>query len=139
MARIRHIAITTADTRKLADFYKQTFEMVEVWARPVENGAIYLSDGYLNLAILASTGPGKENVQERIDHFGFQVDDVDETAALAIRNGGAEGRSAVPNDGRFAEGFIRDPIGQRVDLSKTGWNTTPVDRTELHVASARAK
>jgi len=138
MARIRHIAITTADTRKLADFYKQTFEMVEVWARPVANGAVYLSDGYLNLAILPNNSAESKNRPEQIDHFGFQVDDVEETAELAIRNGGAQGRTAVPNDGRFADGFIRDPIGQRIDLSKAGWNTEPSDRSALHAASGRS-
>lgn len=139
MARIRHIAIMTADTRKLADFYKQTFDLVEVWARPVDNGAVYLSDGYINLAILPARSADGASAPERIDHFGFEVDDVDAMAQRALENGGAQGRTAVPNDGRFAEGFIRDPIGQRVDLSKAGWRTEPVDRTELHVASGRGE
>ena len=32
----------------------------------------------------------------------------------------------VPHDGRGNEGFIRDPVGQRVDLSAQGWPITPV-------------
>jgi catechol 2,3-dioxygenase-like lactoylglutathione lyase family enzyme len=137
MARIRHIAIMTADTRKLADFYKTAFEMVEVWARPKENGAIYLSDGYINLAILPNTSAEGKNEPEGINHFGFEVDDVDGAAKVVIANGGTQGRTAVPQDGRFAEGYIRDPIGQRVDLSKGGWKTEPTDRRALHVASGR--
>jgi len=137
MARIRHIAIMTADTRKLADFYKTAFEMVEVWARPKENGAVYLSDGYLNLAILPNTSAESEGVPEGIHHFGFQVDDVDAAEHLALEHGATAGRTAVPQDGRFAEGYIRDPIGQRVDLSKGGWKTEPIDRTSLHVAAGR--
>lgn len=138
MARIRHIAITTTNTRKLADFYKNTFEMIEVWARPSENGAIYLSDGYINLAILPAKTAENGAAPERLDHFGFQVDDIDAMAQRALANGGTQGRTAVPNDGRFAEGYICDPVGQRIDLSKAGWKTEPVDRTELHLASGRA-
>ena len=55
MAKIRHVAIFSKDTRQLADFYKTTFEMIEVASQmPSEPGAegrraIYLSDGYINL------------------------------------------------------------------------------------------
>ena len=55
MARIRHIALLTKDTEKLAGFYKAAFGLNEVArsGEPTENGrAIYLSDGHINLAIL---------------------------------------------------------------------------------------
>jgi len=29
----------------------------------------------------------------------------------------------VPQDGRFNEAFITDPVGTRVDLSEAGWKT----------------
>lgn len=138
MAKIRHIAIKTADTRQLADFYKRTFDMIEVWQRPIDNGAVYLSDGYLSLAILPTSADDADR-PEGIDHFGFQVDDVEQMAGLAIDNGGAQGRTAVPNDGRFAEAYVCDPIGQRVDLSKGGWATEPRDRTAAHAAAAASK
>ncbi len=137
MAKIRHIALRTADTRAVADFYKRTFDMVEIWHRPVENGAVYLSDGYINLAILPARVDGTgEPAPEGLDHFGFAVDDVTATAELALQNGATQGRTEVPRDGRFADSFVRDPIGQRVDLSATGWATEPTDRTSTHVAHA---
>ena len=55
MAKIRHLAIKAEDQEKTADFYKQTFGMSEAWRGPVrEDGkrAIYLTDGYINMAIL---------------------------------------------------------------------------------------
>ncbi|MBI1994085.1 MAG: VOC family protein [Deltaproteobacteria bacterium] len=54
MAKIRHVAILTKDTPRLADFYKTTFGMKEVARGQEKEGmeAIYLSDGYINLAIL---------------------------------------------------------------------------------------
>ena len=59
MAKIRHVAIKCENQEKTADFYKQTFGMTEAWRGPVRadgNRAIYLTDGYINLAILPARG-----------------------------------------------------------------------------------
>jgi catechol 2,3-dioxygenase-like lactoylglutathione lyase family enzyme len=120
MAKIRHIAIFTPDTNVLAAFYVNTFGLHEVMRRDKPNGAIYLSDGYINLAILPNDGEAAGE-PAGINHFGFQVDDVDAFAENAVRLGATQGRSAVPADGRFTEAYVRDPIGQRVDLSSAGW------------------
>src|SRR5690349_8102495 len=70
MAKIKHIAITCRDQEKVADFYKKTFGMVEVWRHNAANNpkvyGLYLSDGYINLAIL----PAREGAPEGINHFG---------------------------------------------------------------------
>lgn len=121
MARIRHIALMTADTHKLADFYKSAFGLHEVMRRDKPNGAVYLSDGHINVAILPNDGPEGAGEPEGIHHFGFHVDDVEGAAQTALQFGAAAGRSAVPVDGRYAEAYIKDPTGQRVDLSKGGW------------------
>jgi catechol 2,3-dioxygenase-like lactoylglutathione lyase family enzyme len=125
MARIRHLAITTDDTAALADFYMKTFEMIEVMRRPKVNGAVYLSDGYMNLAILPSHGDPERKVSVGINHFGFQVDDMQTAETLALEHGAAKAPFELPKDGRFAETFILDPDGQRVDLSQDGWKTSP--------------
>ena len=115
MARIRHIAILTKDTTKLAEFYRTSFGLKEV-ARSGDDGeAIYLSDGHINLAIL----PARQR-REGIYHFGMEVEDV-KTAVETARAAGATGGTAeLPKDGRFAETFVLDPVGTRVDLS-LGW------------------
>jgi catechol 2,3-dioxygenase-like lactoylglutathione lyase family enzyme len=115
MARIRHIAILTKDTTKLAEFYRTSFGLKEV-ARSGDGGeAIYLSDGHINLAIL----PARQR-REGIYHFGMEVEDV-KTAVETARAAGATGGTAeLPKDGRFAETFVLDPVGTRVDLS-LGW------------------
>lgn len=117
MAKIRHIAVLTKDTPKLADFYKTSFGMKEVArsGKDRERGAIYLSDGYINLAILPARGR-----PEGIYHFGFEVENVSEAMQAAIAAGATKGTDSLPRDGRFAEGFVRDLVGTRVDLSK-GW------------------
>jgi catechol 2,3-dioxygenase-like lactoylglutathione lyase family enzyme len=115
MARIRHMAVKTADVPKLADFYKNVFGLKEVSRG---KRSIYLSDGYINMAILPA-GDG----QEGIDHFGFEVEDLQKMADSAVEAGAQQGPRDLPRDGRFAEVFIKDPAGQRVDLSKQGWKT----------------
>jgi catechol 2,3-dioxygenase-like lactoylglutathione lyase family enzyme len=122
LARIRHIALLTNDQPRLAEFYMKTFEMKEVHRHPVfgpdagAGEAIYLSDGEINLAILPARGR-----PEGLFHFGFQVDSVENAAAVAQSLGATKGPEGVPKDGRFAEVFIVDPVGSRVDLSEKGW------------------
>ncbi len=50
MPRIRHIALTTKDPAKTAAFYKEAFGLKEVRRSP--NGAVFLTDGHINLAVL---------------------------------------------------------------------------------------
>jgi catechol 2,3-dioxygenase-like lactoylglutathione lyase family enzyme len=115
MARIRHIAILAADPAKLSEFYKASFGLKEV-ARSGENSeAIYLSDGHINLALL----PARDR-REGIYHFGIQVENVKGAVDKALAAGASGGKAELPRDGRFAETFVLDPVGTRVDLSP-GW------------------
>ena len=115
MARIRHIAILTKDTAKLAEFYRASFGLKEVARSGEEQNAIYLSDGHINLAILPAS-----NRREGIYHFGIEVEDVQGAVETALAAGATGGKAELPKDGRFAETFVLDPVGTRVDLSK-GW------------------
>lgn len=119
MAKIRHVAIKCEDQERTANFYKQTFGMTEAWRGPVRddgNRAIYLTDGYINLAILPARG-GREG----IDHFGFQVDEMEHTLATAGASGAKGESEKKPHDGRFAEMGVHDPAGTPVDVSVKGW------------------
>ena len=127
MARIEHIALFARDNLALAEFYKATFGMQEVFRQPAgkdgERTAVYLTDGQINLALLPAASTGAEGLH----HFGFHVDSVEETAQAAVAAGARHGRSEVPQDGRFNEAFILDPVGARIDLSSKGWVTQPMD------------
>jgi catechol 2,3-dioxygenase-like lactoylglutathione lyase family enzyme len=115
MPRIRHIAILAQEPEKLAQFYKTSFGFNEV-ARSGESGeAIYVSDGHINLALLPA-----RNRSEGIFHFGVEVDDVKSAVDAAISAGARGGKTDLPKDGRFAETFVVDPVGTRVDISR-GW------------------
>ncbi len=123
MARIKHIAIRTPDPEKTAAFYKEVFGLQEVGQA---GRGYYLSDGYINLAIL----PARNGRPEGIEHFGFQVDDVREIARLGKDAGASTGIAPRPQDGRYAEFRIHDPEGNAVDISQfKGWEVD-VDRWE---------
>jgi len=113
--QIKHIAIAVPDGQreKLAEYYKTVFRMEEKDRSP--NGGIYLSDGHINLAVLPA-----RNRREGIYHFGMEVEDVKGATQTALAAGATGGTANLPRDGRFAETFVLDPVGTRVDLS-LGW------------------
>ena len=100
MPRIKHIALTTGNPEKVAAFYKEAFDMKEVRRSP--NGAVFLTDGYINLAILnyktekdADVGAHGPNFSG-IHHFGFEVENLDE-ACEKLQS--AQGQSLTQKDG----------------------------------------
>jgi catechol 2,3-dioxygenase-like lactoylglutathione lyase family enzyme len=131
MARIKHIAIRTPDPEKTATFYKEVFGLEEVGRA---RSGYYLSDGYINLAILQATDQGTgESPRDvpgyaGIDHFGFLVDDVDETCKK-LEEAGAKatmgrvdlGHAQAPGAQSYYEIKYRGPDNQVIDITATGW------------------
>ena len=82
MARIRHIALTTENPSQTAEFYKQAFGLKEL--RRSRNGAVFLTDGYIHLAVLNHKDERSPDMGAHgpkfsgIHHFGFAVDDLGE-------------------------------------------------------------
>jgi len=122
---IRHIALMTDDPSKLAEFYSSTFGLHEVFRRDKERGSVYLADGYINVALLPRHSEEIKNAPVGVNHLGFHVDDLPATLESAYANGASPNDYVLPRDGRFAETFVFDPIGQRVDLSQAGWKVQP--------------
>ena len=133
MAKIRHIAITTDNPAEVGAFFEEAFEMTPVRKR--DNGAVFLSDGYMNLAILnhktnddADVGQNGPNYNG-IHHIGFLVDDLDEAGkrldkvkgkALGNRDGLEVNLGDVP---RNYEQKWAGPHDMVIDVSHTGWVT----------------
>lgn len=117
MPAIRHVAIMCQDPPSMAEFYKATFDMHEV-AR--QGRVVYLSDGYLNLALLQV----REGVKPGIHHFGFQVEDMDEIRKR-LELAEVPAPTTKPGDGRYAEWGAKDPEGNGFDLGVAGWFTQP--------------
>ena len=135
MARIKHIALTTQNPEKVAAFYKTAFGLQEIRRSP--NGAVFLTDGYINLAILnwktekdADVGANGPNYNG-IHHFGFEVEDLDEAcqrleAAQATRLTQKDGLDVAmaPGHHRNFEMKWAGPDEVVLDISHTGWDGT---------------
>jgi catechol 2,3-dioxygenase-like lactoylglutathione lyase family enzyme len=126
MAKIKHIAIRTHDIEKTAAFYKEAFGLEQVG---VGQSGIYLTDGYLNIAILNMRGVVEgETMKLGVDHVGFQVDDVDATVEkirdlggkpLNQRNQVNHGEPSKPQSYFEVKCVVIDD--QVIDVSNAGW------------------
>jgi catechol 2,3-dioxygenase-like lactoylglutathione lyase family enzyme len=135
MPKIKHIALTTENPAKTAAFYKEAFGLTELRRSP--NGAVFLTDGHINLAILnwktnksADVGAHGENFSG-IHHFGFEVEDLDAAVSrLEIANGNQltakDGIDATMAGGGHANFEMKwsGPDGVVIDISHTGWEGT---------------
>ena len=146
MARIRHIAIQTQDEEATKSFYVDNFGLEVV--KKLENDRIsgyFLTDGHINLAILnfkndTIAGAERGKGWSGIHHFGFQVDDLEETAAQLSRT------AAKPRDdinvalglgvggARAGHGNVEvryiGPDNVNFDVSETGWIGTPTNKAK---------
>ena len=135
MARIKHIALTTQNPDKVAAFYKAAFGWTEIRRSP--SGAVFLTDGAINLAILnwktekdADVGANGPNYSG-IHHFGLEVDDLDEACNKLEKARGKQLTQKDHLDRAMASGQTRNfemkwsgPDGVVVDISHTGWDGT---------------
>lgn len=112
---IRHIALYTADPKRLSNFYAAAFGMREV--SQTDRSSIFVSDSYFNLALLYQRIGEEKN---GFNHFGFHVDDLEEVRDRAERAGTRRG-AARPSRIPFAEVRIHDPEGNGIDISVKGW------------------
>ena len=142
MAKIKHIAISSQNPDKTAEFFKNVFDLEEVGAVDSANASgYYLSDGNVNLAILnfhndIVTGPEFDSDYAGIHHIGFQVDDAEATEARlkqndsqpmddvndALHSGMGSGHGGMNVETKFA-----GPEGIMIDISQSGWVGTGGD------------
>ncbi len=129
MGKLRHIAIQCQDHHATAEFFKAVFGMEEMYRidEPgTAGGAIYLSDGTINLAILKIVDPEFPNYGPMgLNHIGFVVEDLAETVGKAKALGARTtmaGDQVVP--GQLWEFKMESPEGVGLDiydLNGRGW------------------
>ena len=124
MGKLRHLAIVVKDLEASCRFYEKSFDMKRAFQ--AGNHAVYLTDGVMNLAVLAYDSvnrPGSPTADGRmgIHHFGFMVDDLKESQAV-IEGAGAQFALDFgdPNGMNFERKFL-DPEGNLFDISEKGW------------------
>ena len=116
MPTIRHLALKTKTPAKLAEFYTQVFDMKIIHTE--KSGSVFLSDGYLTLALLRNRG---EAAPSGFNHFGFQVEDLKETQRRIEAAGGTFFFDlGDERQGTFERKF-KDPDGVVFDISEHGW------------------
>ena len=115
MPKIRHLAIKTKDPARLAKFYEEVFGMQLIHSE--KSGAMYMSDGYLTLAILRNRG---EATPSGINHFGFQVDDLHDIEQKLAK--WSEPMTERPATRPFAEYRATDLDGNLFDISVHGYD-----------------
>ena len=135
MARIKHIALSTDDPAKTAEFYKKVFGLQELRRRPADTGAegVWLSDGYIYFAILKydseeapNLGEGPSTVKG-VHHIGFYVDDM-EDARKTIE---AESATECP-ESSSANRKYKGPDGLMIDMRVRGWDEQIKARMPLY-------
>ena len=115
MAKIRHLAIKTKNPERLACFYEDVFGMKRI--HDEKGGAIYMSDGYLTLALLRNRG---EATPSGINHFGFHVDNIEDVEDRLKKFD--EPLEQRPANRPFAEYRAMDPDGNLFDVSVHGYD-----------------
>ncbi len=126
MARLKHIAIRTRDVAKTVAFYKEAFDLQEVGKG---RSGVYLSDGHINMAILNLRTPTSP---AGVDHFGFQVDNLEKAVERVTGLGGGQLTDMArinPSDPSHPQSYfevkVTGPDEQEIDVSDTGWVGAP--------------
>jgi catechol 2,3-dioxygenase-like lactoylglutathione lyase family enzyme len=140
MSRLRHIALSVPDPEKTAQFYEKALGMKRIGTLDhAQASGVYLSDGVINMAVLrykldevVYKEGGKDYVG--LQHFGFWVDDLEETREQIETNGGRYLTGAPPPESersnRFYEVKFFDPNGIVIDITENGWGGALKDVTE---------
>jgi catechol-2,3-dioxygenase len=116
MAQIRHIAISSDDTERLASFYKEVFGFWQSRPTPEGRRTIYLTDGTVELAILENANQQNSN---GLHHFGLQTDNMKDTIDR-IEKVQPEKTIGQPGSSSSKDLWLSDPSGNHIYLSVDG-------------------
>ena len=114
-AKIKHLAIVSDQYALLGRFYEAVFGMRSSDARQTER-AVTVGDGYVGLNI----NPRKSGRQAGLDHFGFEVEDVELVFARMREKYPSIRVLKRPGNRPFAGISTHDPAGNVFDLSQAG-------------------
>jgi catechol 2,3-dioxygenase-like lactoylglutathione lyase family enzyme len=129
MNAIRHLATCTNNNRRIARFYRLVFGIDELWNdRQNSPYSFYISDGFINLNCLLVHPGMKRNPGVGLEHFGFFVNDLDETAKKIVAFKPSAKIEESPRDGRFEDKRFHDPEGNRLEIATNPWGTEGTKR-----------
>ncbi|MGH7826066.1 MAG: VOC family protein [Candidatus Binatia bacterium] len=117
MAELRRLAITAENPARLAEFYRETFELEVIGE---EDGAMFLSDGDFNLALM----PRRETTTAGLSYLGFQmarVESIRERLAQAENGNRIQIQPAATFD---IDHEMQDPDGNLIGLCKRAFDVS---------------
>jgi len=132
MGKIRHIAITAEDPFVTAELFKHSFGLEEIGRGDSDLAReVYLTDGYINLAIVCwkrtRDNPDPYPEGYGLDHFGIQVEDLDQAEAQAKRAGATPQPPPKVDLSKLGGRLFFEKkytlAGVKFDLSGHGWPT----------------
>src|SRR6266478_993886 len=130
-AKLKHLAIVSDQYALLGRFYEALFGM-----KPSPDnhpaGAIVVSDGYIGLNI--NPRKGKAGRQAGLDHFGFEVEDVDRVFTRLRENYPTVEVLKRPGSREFAGISTHDPAGNVFDLTEL---EKPADDPNFYLSDGR--
>ncbi|MFQ5683897.1 MAG: VOC family protein [Candidatus Binatia bacterium] len=128
VAKMKHLAIVSEKGDLVSDFYKSVFGMKSL-GRSRPSGAIAVRDGYVGLNI----NPRKPGRQAGLDHFGFEVEELEGVYARMREKYSAIETLKRPSNRPFAGISTHDPAGNVFDLSQKAME----NRTDVYVEAER--
>ena len=114
-ARMRHLAIVSENYALMGKFYEALFGMKTAKSARAES-AVVVGDGYVGLNI----NPRRPGRQAGLDHFGFEVEDVEVVYARMREKYPSIKVLKRPGNRPFAGLSTHDPAGNVFDLSQRG-------------------
>ena len=107
--KVRHVAVMTKNRDKMVEFYQKIFGLEP---KRGFGGAIYMSDGDVNIALIEVK---RDDQEQGINHFGLEVDDLDEIKQR-LREAGISAEIDMKAD-KDSDHRIQDPDGNWVDMA----------------------
>ncbi|HWP34451.1 MAG TPA: VOC family protein [Thermodesulfobacteriota bacterium] len=124
VAKLKHVAIVSERYAELGRFYEAVFGM-KGSPSPRPERAVVVGDGYVGLNI----NPRKAGRQAGLDHFGFEVEDVETVLARIRERYPSVNVLKRPSTRPFAGLSAHDPAGNVFDISQAGME----NRREIYV------
>lgn len=115
MAQLRQLVIAAEDPARLCGFYREVFELDKI---DEARGAMFLSDGVFNLALVPESEPQKQGLR----HLGFDTVRVESLRNKLGRVDMAESDLAQVEAITGAEYEVRDPDGNTVGVCRRAFD-----------------
>jgi catechol-2,3-dioxygenase len=121
MPHLRQLALGAHDPAKLAAFYEEVFELESIGE---ERGALFLSDGSFNLALVPASSPADAGLQ----HIGFDTARADSIRKRIARFGNDNRAITASASPAGIDHEMRDPDGNRIGLNARAFDTAYANR-----------